>query len=111
MRSKKKNRNNLKKFFYFLIGVYLLIYSFLSLKIIQIGYKIAKVKENYEYINLLNKNYNLELTKLITPENLEKLAKEKNINLTIPKEWCFLEIKGENESSNTETWILEAGTR
>ncbi|MCM8818508.1 MAG: hypothetical protein NC915_03395 [Candidatus Omnitrophica bacterium] len=108
---RKKNRENLKMFFYTLCTFYLLVYAFFSLKIIHIGYKIAKVKEEYEYLSLLNKNYNLQFTKLITPENIEKLAKEKNIILTVPKDWCFLKVKGENENLVSETWILEAGTR
>lgn len=108
---KKKNREKFKNFlFVSIIGCYLITYVLLYLKILYIGYKTEKLKEEYETLNLLNKNYNLELMKLITPENLEKLAKEKNINLQIPQNWCFLEIRKENEESIKETEILEAGT-
>jgi len=109
---RKKNRENYKRFINILSGaVYLLIYVFLYLKIIQAGYKIEKLKEEYEHLNLMNKNYNLQLTEMVSPEKLEKIAKEKNINLIIPKNWCFLEIKKEDENAFKETEILEAGTR
>ncbi|MGC8976296.1 MAG: hypothetical protein ACP5OB_01535 [Candidatus Ratteibacteria bacterium] len=111
MRNNKNKRNNLKTLFFIsMIGCYLIAYVFLYLKIVHIGYIIGKMKDEYETLNLLNKNYNLQLIKLMTPENLEKLAKEKNINLKIPENWCFYKIK-EDEKNIKETQILEAGER
>ncbi len=90
-------------------GLYLVIYVFLYLKIIYLGYAIEKIKEEYETLNLLNKNYTLQLLELTTPENLEKIANVKSIELENPIDWCFLEIRNENEK--IETKILEAGTK
>ncbi|GEM_PF-1915786 len=112
MKKRRRNRESLKSFLYILIiGFYFLIHVFISLKILHIGYSMGKMKEEYEYLNLLNKNHNIQFTKLITPENLEKIAKENSVNLVIPKNWCFLEMRKENENVFKETEILEAGTR
>ncbi|HOK56593.1 MAG TPA: hypothetical protein PKV21_03320 [bacterium] len=111
----KKNKRNLNKFrrflFFTAIGFFLTVYVFLYLKIIYIGYETDKLKEKYDFLNLLNKNYNLQIIKLTTPENLIKIAKEKNINLIVPKNWCYLEIKEENVQDTKQTGILEAETR
>jgi hypothetical protein len=104
----KENFKNLV--FISITGLYLIIYVFLYLRIIYFGYAIEKIKEEYETLNLLNKNYTLQLLKLVTPENLEKIANEKNLKLEIAKDWCFLKIRDENEKGRKETEILEAGT-
>jgi len=105
----KENFKNLV--FISITGFYLIIYVFLYLKIIYFGYAIEKIKEEYDTLNLLNKNYTLQLLKLVTPENLEKIANEKNLKLEIANDWCFLEIREENENGKNETEILEAGTK
>lgn len=108
----KRNRENFKSIlFVSIIGIYLIIYVFIYLKILHIGYITEKVREEYETLNLINKNYNIQLTKLLSPENLEKLAREKNINLKIPESCCFLEIKEENEKNTGKNEVLEAGTK
>jgi cell division protein FtsL len=94
-----------------MVGFYLIIYVFLYLKIIYFGYVIRKVKEEYETLNLLNKAYTLQFLKLITPENLEKIAKEKNLKLEMAPNWCFLEVKEENGEKSNEPKILEARTK
>ncbi|MCM8803643.1 MAG: hypothetical protein NC833_00080 [Candidatus Omnitrophica bacterium] len=108
----RKNKAKLRNFFFISItGCYLIIYVLLYLKILYIGYKTEKLKEEYEMLNMLNKSYNLEFIKLITPENLKKIAKEKNIELCIPQNWNFIEIRKEDEKSIKETEVLEAGTK
>ncbi|MFN4227228.1 MAG: hypothetical protein ACK4F0_03695 [Candidatus Ratteibacteria bacterium] len=113
MKKKKKNRNEFREFSLFIvIGFFLFVYVFLYIKIIQIGYQTEKLKEKYDLLNLLNKSYNLQIIKLTHPENLIKIAKEKNINLTTPKNWCFLEIRGEKDETNyKKSTVLEAKTR
>lgn len=113
MKKKKKNNNSFKKFFLFIIsGIFLTVYVFLYLKIIHIGYQTNKLKEEYDFLNFLNKSYNLQLIKLTNPENLVRIAREKNINLIIPKNWCFLEIEEEeNVQQFKKDRVLEAGTR
>jgi cell division protein FtsL len=109
---KNRNINRFRNFLFFLsVGFFLIIYVLLYHKIIYIGYQTNKLKEKYEFLNLLNKNYKLQIIKLTTPENLTEIAKEKNINLVIPKNWCFLEIKEKNEMGNEKKGILEAENR
>ncbi|MCS7180525.1 MAG: hypothetical protein N2589_07265 [bacterium] len=109
---KRKNRNSFNKWLYFLIsGFFLIIYVFLYLKIIYLGYLIDKCKEEYELLSLINKKYTLQFITLTTPENLKKLASEKNINLVVPENVCFLEIKEEDEKNIEKSGILEARTK
>jgi len=103
---KEKHKNLI---FISITGLYLILYVFLYLKIIYFGYAIEKIKDEYETLNLLNKNYTFQLLKLITPENLSKIANKKNIKLEVVKDWCFLEIREENEKMGTQ--VLEAGTK
>jgi|YelNatPaOPRAMG01_1025707.scaffolds.fasta_scaffold223321_2 cell division protein FtsL len=112
MKRKNRNINKFRNFLFFLsTGFFLIIYVLLYLKIIYIGYQTNKLKEKYEFLNLLNKNYKLQIIKLTAPENLTKIAREKNINLIVPKNWCFLEIREKNEMDNGNKGILEAETR
>lgn len=109
---KRRNKEIIKRFFR--IGTftgYLIIYVMLYLKIIYLGYKIEELKEKYERINLLNQKYQIEYTKIMSPENLERLAKEKNMNLIVPERWCVIEIEKENEKDIKNKKILEAGTK
>ncbi|MCM8772182.1 MAG: hypothetical protein NC926_01205 [Candidatus Omnitrophica bacterium] len=100
-----------KNFNLLFAGFYILIFIFFNLKIIQLGYRIEKLRNEYEDLVLLNKTYNLKITELLNPENLEKERKEKNIYLENPKNWCFLEIKGANDEVFPETSIVEGQTR
>ncbi|MCX8082518.1 MAG: hypothetical protein N3D17_03860 [bacterium] len=87
-----------------LMWIFLCLYVLLSCKIIAIGYRMEEIKRKYEELNMINKNYNAEILKLSSPENLLMIVRNAGIELINPSEWCYVDImikdiKGNNNDT------------
>lgn len=91
---KRKKRVISKWSFYLWIcGFFLCLYVFLFCELIAIGYSMYKLKQEYEELNILNKNYKVEYLKLTSPDSLLRMINSHGIKLVYPKRWCYLDIE------------------
>jgi len=82
------------------IWSFLCLYVLLYCKIIAIGYRLEEAKRKYEELNMINKNYRADTLKLSSPDYLLKIVRSAGIELVNPSEWCYVDIKIEDEKGN-----------
>ena len=87
--------------YFFLGGILLCSYVFLSSKIIDIGYKIEKSENKYHDAILINQNYQAKLLQVCCQESLKGLMKKYNIALKSPSTWSFVDVKIEKNTLRT----------
>lgn len=75
----KDNKDVYRIFFKYLIWVLyffviLFLYSWQNIEVADLEYKIKKLEENLKYLKMENKKLDTEVTYLMSPERIEKIA-------------------------------------
>lgn len=90
---RRKKRISKWGFYLWVCGFFLCIYVFLFCQLVAIGYSMYKLKQEYEELNIVNKNYKVEYLKLTSPDRLLEMVNSYGIELVFPERWCYLSIE------------------